>query len=199
MLKGRWHHAQGAGETLPRQQNPNVKQFISNTQYSKALQIVADNEALLSKLLEGKEKKLFLGLQSAQSEINNIKSLECFIEGFRLGARLGIEVIDSGDGCFVDIDWAYHRHYLVYQGAALPVPPASISLSTASQTQGIAPADIAAAIPHASHLEWVSQTPRNPKSAAEVGAVLIWTDSPWHSRARIFPATIADSLHQAGP
>jgi len=84
--------------------NPNVKLFIRNTQYSKAMQTLSDNEDLLCKLLEGKEKKLFLDLQNAQSEINGITSVEYFIEGFRLGARLGIEVMDNGDGCFVDID-----------------------------------------------------------------------------------------------
>ena len=84
--------------------NPNERILIRNTQYDTALKVLSENEDVLSKLLEGKERSLFLDLMNAQSEISGITSVEYFIEGFRLGARMGIEVMDNGDGCFVDID-----------------------------------------------------------------------------------------------
>jgi len=55
-------------------------------------------------LLEGQEKKLFLELVNAQSEANGIAEVESFINGFRLGARIAIEVMNEEDGCLVDID-----------------------------------------------------------------------------------------------
>ena len=83
--------------------NPNEKKFIRGTRFDRAMQTVGDNENKLTELLDGKEKKLFLDLVNAQSEINGATAVECFIEGFRLGARIAIEVMDKEDGCLVDI------------------------------------------------------------------------------------------------
>lgn len=83
--------------------NPNEKQFIRNTQFDKAMHILSENEEKLTLLLDGKEKKLFLDLVNAQSEINGITSVEGFINGFRLGARIAIEIMNEDDGCLVDI------------------------------------------------------------------------------------------------
>jgi len=83
--------------------NPNEKQFIRNTQFDKAMHILSENEEKLTLLLDGKEKKLFLDLVNAQSEINGITGVEGFINGFRLGARIAIEIMNEDDGCLVDI------------------------------------------------------------------------------------------------
>jgi len=72
--------------------NPNSKQFIKNTQFTKAMNMLSGNEEKLIGLLEGQEKKLFLELVNAQSEVNGITEAESFINGFRLGARIAIEV-----------------------------------------------------------------------------------------------------------
>ncbi|MDD2294446.1 MAG: hypothetical protein PHC36_00065 [Eubacteriales bacterium] len=84
--------------------SPNNKQFIRDTQFDKAMLVLSENEAKLTGLLEGQEKKLFLDLVNAQSEVNGVTAVESFIEGFRLGARIAIEVMNGEDGCLVDID-----------------------------------------------------------------------------------------------
>lgn len=83
---------------------PNDKQFIRDTQFDKAMHVLSENEEKLTSLLEGQEKKLFLDLVNAQSEVNGVTAVESFINGFRLGARIAIEIMNEEDGCLVDID-----------------------------------------------------------------------------------------------
>jgi hypothetical protein len=47
---------------------------------------------------------LFLKFVNAYGEIDGIQNVECFISGFRLGARLALEIMSDEDGCLVDID-----------------------------------------------------------------------------------------------
>ena len=83
--------------------NPNEKQFIRNIDFDKAMQTLCDNEDKLTDLLDGKEKKLFLDLVNAQSIINGTTEVEGFINGFRLGARIALEIMNDEDGCLRDI------------------------------------------------------------------------------------------------
>lgn len=83
--------------------NPNEKQFIRNSDFDRAMQTISVNEEKLTELLDGKEKKLFLQMANAQSEINGITGVESFISGFRLGARIAIEIMSEDDGYLVDI------------------------------------------------------------------------------------------------
>lgn len=83
--------------------NPNTKSFKSGSGFQKAMRTVSENEEKLLLLLTGKEKELFLDLMNAQSEILGMTSLETFIEGFRLGAKFGIEITEKPNSCFVDI------------------------------------------------------------------------------------------------
>jgi hypothetical protein len=83
---------------------PNDKQFIRDTQFDKAMHVLSENEGKLTGLLEGQEKKLLLDLVNAQSEVNGVTAVESFINGFRLGARIAIEIMNEEDGCLVDID-----------------------------------------------------------------------------------------------
>ena len=52
-----------------------------------------EKEETLLKLLEGKERKLFLDLINAQSELDGNCAVEQFINGFKLGARMIAEAI----------------------------------------------------------------------------------------------------------
>lgn len=83
--------------------NPNEKQFVRNSNFARALKTISANEEKLTEFLEGKEKDLFLQLVNAQSEIDGIVNVESFISGFRLGARIAIEIMNEDDGCLVDI------------------------------------------------------------------------------------------------
>lgn len=83
--------------------NPNDKQFIRGTGYDGAMHMLSENEDKLTELLEGKEKSLFLNLVNAQSLVNGTTAVESFINGFRLGARIALEIMSDEDGCLRDI------------------------------------------------------------------------------------------------
>lgn len=70
---------------------PNFSSFEDNPHLKKCIQIVDENEVILSKLLKGKERKLFLELIDAQSEAESTTTAESFIDGFKLGARIVAE------------------------------------------------------------------------------------------------------------
>lgn len=76
---------------------PEIKMLIQMPKYLEAMQIAADKEDLLEKLLPEREKGMLLDLLDAQTEILNITAQEYFIEGFRIGARLGIEIMSKQD------------------------------------------------------------------------------------------------------
>ena len=83
--------------------NPNERQFIRNTDFDRAMRTLSESENKLTELLDGKEKKLFLDLVNAQSSVNGITAVEGFINGFRLGARMALEIMSNEDGCLRDI------------------------------------------------------------------------------------------------
>lgn len=64
------------------------KIFERNSDYDKALKLVAENEELLTEALGGKEKNQFLELIDAQGALVCITAKESFIDGFKLGAKL---------------------------------------------------------------------------------------------------------------
>ncbi|MCL2343566.1 MAG: hypothetical protein FWC62_06690 [Firmicutes bacterium] len=72
---------------------PNVCGNSKNPRLQKAGQTLDENEEILLKLLEGKEKKLFLDFVNAQGEVGGSNAVENFICGFKLGARIMMESI----------------------------------------------------------------------------------------------------------
>jgi len=83
---------------------PSEKQFLRDTPFDKAMNTLADSEQRLMKLLEGEEKKLLLDMSSAHSEISGVTAMESFVCGFRLGARIMLEIMSENDGCLIDIE-----------------------------------------------------------------------------------------------
>lgn len=83
--------------------NPNDRSYIRDSGYGKAVRKISENEEKLTELLEGKEKKLLLDLVNAQGLVDGTTAVESFIQGFRLGARIAIEVMSDVDGCLRDI------------------------------------------------------------------------------------------------
>jgi hypothetical protein len=71
---------------------PHAGRFDSHSEYGKAMQVIADNEAKLLILLKDTEKNLFVGFRDAQSELNAITAEEKFIQGFRLGALMMLDI-----------------------------------------------------------------------------------------------------------
>ena len=67
------------------------------------MQVMSDTEYELLKLLDGKENQLFRDFIKAQSESNAITGVEKFIKGFKLGARIGLEILSDEDSCLRDL------------------------------------------------------------------------------------------------
>lgn len=72
---------------------PNISNHDENSRLKKAEQIVDENEEILLKLLEGKEKRFLLNLVDAQSEVDGNLAYENFAYGFKLGARIILESV----------------------------------------------------------------------------------------------------------
>ena len=66
------------------------------------MKTVAENEEKLSLLLDEKEKDL-LRLIQAQGAINETTAMGNFIRGFRIGARIAMEIMAEDDGCLRSI------------------------------------------------------------------------------------------------
>lgn len=82
---------------------PSDQSFIIDSAYGRAVHTKSDNEDKLTEVLDGEEKKLLLDLVNAQSVVDGTTAVENFINGFRLGARIAIEVMSDEDGCLRDI------------------------------------------------------------------------------------------------
>lgn len=83
--------------------NSNERSFIKDSAYSQAVRTISENEEKLTELLEGKEKQFLLDLINAQSIADGTTAVESFIQGFRLGARIAIEIMSDEDGCLREI------------------------------------------------------------------------------------------------
>ena len=83
--------------------SPQEKCFDHHSDYGKALDIVAKNEELLIKFLDGKEKEQFLSYVDACSEVLSISNCETFVDGFRIGAAFVLDAFINTDNEFKDI------------------------------------------------------------------------------------------------
>ncbi len=83
--------------------NPNSKQFIRGSDFDKAMQKIATNEDKLTKQLNDEDKRLFMDFCNTQNEINSITAIEYFNDGFRLGAKIIMEIMSDESGCLLNI------------------------------------------------------------------------------------------------
>lgn len=59
--------------------------------------LILQNEEELAPLLSEKAKEVLEKLRDNQSELNDLGECEVFVCGFRLGARIMLEVLDGSD------------------------------------------------------------------------------------------------------
>ena len=59
--------------------------------------LIVRTEEELSPLLSEKAKEVLEKLMDNQTELHSIRECEVFVRGFRLGARIMLEVLDGGD------------------------------------------------------------------------------------------------------
>lgn len=59
--------------------------------------LIVRNEEELAPLLSEKAKEVLEKLMDNQTELHSIRECEVFVRGFRLGARIMLEVLDGSD------------------------------------------------------------------------------------------------------
>lgn len=80
--------------------NPNEKTFKPKSEFSIACSHMADAEKKLREQINEEEKKLLSEALDANAQMTGIELTHMFVEGFRLGARLVIEVFCDDDKSF---------------------------------------------------------------------------------------------------
>ena len=83
---------------------PNERQIEPESALRQAMDQAEQREEQLTAQLEVEEKTMLLRLLNAENEIASTFALENFVLGFRLGARMILEVLDENDGALTDLD-----------------------------------------------------------------------------------------------
>ena len=76
---------------------PGERSFKRNSQYGRALEESSDAADRLIAVLPEEQKKLFEEYMDAQREVMVLTDAETFIYGFRLGAKIMMDVLMDGE------------------------------------------------------------------------------------------------------
>jgi len=71
------------------------KSFDRNSEYGKELRTVSETEEKLLSLLNEVEKELLQTFSDAHGNMSRIATADSFVDGFCLGMRIAIEVIEK--------------------------------------------------------------------------------------------------------
>jgi len=74
---------------------PNTDRFEENSAYAKTIRTISHNEEKLLALLQDRDRKRFIDFSDAFSSLNGFTAERKFVLGFKLGARMMIEVIGN--------------------------------------------------------------------------------------------------------
>ena len=77
---------------------PIAKKVVHGGQYQKCLNEVAEIEEQLNKLLDAQGKEKLQDFVTAQGKLSYINAEERFTQGFRMGAKLILEIMNEDDG-----------------------------------------------------------------------------------------------------
>ena len=77
---------------------PSEQRITAGSELQRAVDTVTRREEQLELLLDEAGQKILSEMSDAQQTVDHITALENFILGFRLGARIMLECMDSGDG-----------------------------------------------------------------------------------------------------
>ncbi|HCA30931.1 MAG TPA: hypothetical protein DEP23_15935 [Ruminococcaceae bacterium] len=83
--------------------NPVAKSVVQGSAYQKAMYQISSLEEKMMAQLDAEQRKLLQDFVSAQGELNYISGEERFIDGFRMGARMMLEIFEKDDGQFKPI------------------------------------------------------------------------------------------------
>lgn len=76
---------------------PGERGFKRNSQYGRALAASADAVDELLAALNEEQKALFDAFSDAQREVSVLTDAETFIYGFRVGAKIMLDVLTNGE------------------------------------------------------------------------------------------------------
>ena len=80
--------------------SPNEKYTRKGSEYHKILLRICEEGAKVSEELTENGKSHFDAYRDAQVELSLVAEREVFIEAFRLGARLVLDIVGEYQGCF---------------------------------------------------------------------------------------------------
>ena len=76
---------------------PGERSMEKGSQLWKLCRLILQNEEELAPLLSEEAKEVLAKLRDNQSEMNDLNERDAFVCGFRLGARIMLEVLDGSD------------------------------------------------------------------------------------------------------
>lgn len=72
--------------------NPSVADIKKGSHYARLVKSIADKEATLFSMLEGEARDLLIKYSDAQLEATSISTTSNFIDGYRLGSLMTMDV-----------------------------------------------------------------------------------------------------------
>ncbi len=76
---------------------PGERMFKRNSQYAKALNETVKAGDALTEILTPEQKALFEDYMTAQREVNVLTDCETFMYGFKVGAKIMLDVLTEGE------------------------------------------------------------------------------------------------------
>ena len=73
--------------------NPCALNISNNSKFEELLELMVENEESLINQLTEKQKCMFEKIRDCDSEISDITEREMFIQGFKLGAQIILEIM----------------------------------------------------------------------------------------------------------
>ena len=77
---------------------PSEQRITADSELQRAVDTISRREEQLESQLDKAGQKILSEMSDAQQTVDHITALENFILGFRLGAKIMLECMDSGDG-----------------------------------------------------------------------------------------------------
>lgn len=81
---------------------PNERTFVRDSEYGQALEQLTEAEDALRGVLDKEDREALDRLTGAQQTMDAIATREYFTDGFRLGAKLMLDIL-TGKSNFIDI------------------------------------------------------------------------------------------------
>lgn len=77
---------------------PIAKEVVQGSEYQKCMHELGEIEEKFSNLLDAEEKEKLQDFITAQGKLSCINAEERFTQGFRMGAKLILEIMNEDDG-----------------------------------------------------------------------------------------------------